>query len=212
MVEGADRPHEVATPLRAALAAGSLQGPDLLAMIEAREIEADPEIPTLSAWRAWLLQGPGSLAVAASRLLGAPDTELDRQRALGAGYGVAGVLRSIPSLARQGRCLLPADLLGRHGLTQYDVIHEPANPALAPVRDTLAAEGRTLLGAPRRCARLDRRLLAGGAGPAGSGAPWARRRAPADRGSGFSYAVGFDRLQLEEKTGGDVPSPQPPRH
>ncbi len=52
-----------------------------------------------------------ALAVAAGRLLGAPRASLERLRALGAAYGVAGVLRSVTALARQGRCLLPEDVL-----------------------------------------------------------------------------------------------------
>ena len=48
---------------------------DLLALIDAREIEAEPAIDTLEAWRAYLLGNAGGLAVAAGRLLGAPDPE-----------------------------------------------------------------------------------------------------------------------------------------
>jgi phytoene synthase len=152
VVMGEHRPHEVATPLHAALAAGWLHAPDLLAMIDARELETEMEIAT-PAWRAWLLQGAGSLAVAAARLLGAPDDALDRQRARGAGTAIGGLLRSIPAFARQGRCLLPADLLAHHNLTPDLVIAAPHSPALAPIRAALAAEGTALLGDPSPCGR-----------------------------------------------------------
>ena len=77
-------------------------------------------------WQDWLLAGPGSLAVAAGRLLGgAPD----RLRQLGAGYAAAGVLRSLLPLARTGQCLLPADLLDAHGLSTHAVLAKPLDPA-----------------------------------------------------------------------------------
>jgi phytoene synthase len=95
--------------------------------------------------------------VAAGRLLGAPEP--DALRPLGAAYGVAGMLRSVAALAAQGRCLLPADLLGTHGLLPEAVVRNPADPALRPVLATLAAEGRGLL-AQGRGVRLPRAAVA----------------------------------------------------
>ena len=106
VVEGAHRRHEVAEPLRAAIEAGRCDRGDLLALIEAREAEAEPSIETLERMaRPICSASAGGLAVAAGRLLGAPDAEA--LRPLGAAYGIAGLLRSIPALAAQGRCLLP---------------------------------------------------------------------------------------------------------
>jgi phytoene synthase len=156
VVEGETKSHEVATPLRAAIAAGRLHVPDLLAMIDAREREADPGIPNLEEWRDWLLKGPGSLAVAAGRVLGAPEGELRRLRALGAGYGVAGILRNAPYLAAQQRCLLPTDLLASFHVTPEEAIANPVSEKLAGVHQALAFIGRALLTIPQRC---DRRWL-----------------------------------------------------
>jgi len=88
--------------------------------------------------------------VAAGRLLGAPAAALPGLRDLGAAYGAAGVLRSIAAHARQGRCLLPEDVLARQGLTPEAVIRDPADAKLRPVLATLAAEGRDLLRAGGR--------------------------------------------------------------
>lgn len=115
VVEGANRRHEVATPLREAIEAGALDAADLLPIIDARELEAEPAIPTLEAWRAYLRGTAGGIAVAAARLLGAPEPE--QLRDPGAAYGAAGVLRSAPLLARQGRSLLPFDVLERPDAT-----------------------------------------------------------------------------------------------
>jgi 15-cis-phytoene synthase len=159
VVEGAMRRHEVATPLSQAIADGTLDRADLLALIEARETEAEPSIPTLAAWRDFLLRGAGGLAVAAGRLLGAPEPE--RLRPLGAAYGAAGLLRSVGALATQRRCLLPEDVLGAHGLVVEGVVLNPADPALPQVLRALAAEGLRLLDEGKGI-RLPRTAIAAG--------------------------------------------------
>jgi phytoene synthase len=141
VVEGAVRRHEVAEPLSAAIAGGALDRADLLALIDAREIEAEPSVPTLDDWRAYLLASAGGLAVAAGRLLGAPEPEA--LRPLGAAYGAAGVLRSVGVLARQGRCLLPVDILAANGLSPEAVIAAPAKAQA--VQRSLAAEAKSML-------------------------------------------------------------------
>jgi phytoene synthase len=155
VVEGARRRHEVAEPLAAAIDAGALHRADLLALIDAREIEAEPVIETLPAWLGYVLGSAGGLAVAAGRLLGAPDPEV--LRPLGAGYGIAGQLRSLPAHARQGRCMLPEDVLAQHGLTREQVIATPAAAAVQAMMRPIAGEGLKLLDGP---VRLPRRAIA----------------------------------------------------
>jgi phytoene synthase len=155
IVEGARRRHEVAEPLIGAIEAGELDRAELLALIDAREIEAEPAIDTLQAWRAYVLGNAGGLAVAAGRLLGAPDPEV--LRSAGAAYGVAGVLRNVPAHARQGRCMLPGDVLSEHGLTREQVI---AAPAAAPMRAVVRRMIREGVGLLDRPIRLPRRALA----------------------------------------------------
>jgi len=138
------RRHEVAGPLHQAITAGALDAAALAALVDAREAEADPEgIPTREAFGAYLRAGAGGLAVAAARLLGAPDAALPAVQRLGALHGLAGVLRSIPAHAAQGRCLLPQDALAEAGLTAEAVIAEPAT--VEPLRRALAEEGRVAL-------------------------------------------------------------------
>jgi phytoene synthase len=122
--------------------------------------------------------------VAAGHALGAVGDELHRLRALGAAYGVAGVLRSVRVLARAGRCLLPQDVLGGHGLTIHDVIAAPDRAA--PVLADLAADGRAWRAAGRG---RTRRQIRAAALPgvlarrdlARIGRPGAERRTMADR-------------------------------
>jgi phytoene synthase len=185
VVEGAARVHEVATPLADAIAAGALDRADLLALIDAREIEAEPRIETLPEWISYLRGTGGGLAVAAARCLGAPDPETVRD--LGTAYGVAGVLRAVPALARQGRCLLPADTLAAHGLSPEGIVSGSDTQTLAPVLRALAREGSAMLD---RAARPSRTTL-----PAALPAVLARRdlaRVPAPaapRGLGDRLAV-----------------------
>jgi phytoene synthase len=143
VVEGAPRRHPVATPLRATLDAGLLRAADLLALIEAREQEAEPEMASLDVWRGYVLGSAGGLAVAAARLLDAPEPEA--ARAPGAAYGVAGLLRSLPMRAAQGRMLLPADLLAAQGLSVPAALAAPDAPGVQAVARQLAEEGRALL-------------------------------------------------------------------
>jgi phytoene synthase len=176
----------VAEPLRDATEAGELDRGDLLALIDAREAEAEPAFETAQDWRAYLLGCAGGVAVAAGRLLGSSDAE--GLRPLGAAYGIAGLLRSIPAHARQGRCLLPRDILAGHGLTPEGVVAEPHAAGVQAVMRQLAHEGLMLLTPPR---------LIGCAIAAALPAVLARRdlgRAPAlsqPRGLGDRLAVMF---------------------
>jgi phytoene synthase len=141
VVEGAHRRHEVAEPLSAFIDAGALRRDDLLGIIDAREIETEPVIETSREWHNYLRSGAGGVAVAAARLLGAPDPE--QVRPFGSAFGLAGVLRSVGAHARQGRCLLPLEALTAHRLSSDQVIADP-KAALGVVAQ-LAHEGLALL-------------------------------------------------------------------
>ena len=156
VVEGATRAHEVAAPLADLLASGRLDRAELAAVVDAREAEADT-IPTHHAWREAMLAGPGGIALAAGRLLGAADAPGLRE--LGSAYGAAGALRSTAALARAGRCLLPEDLLEDNGLSVAAAMADPDSPAVARVTATLAGDARRWLAAGR-AARPPRRVLA----------------------------------------------------
>jgi phytoene synthase len=135
--------HEVAEPLHGAIAAGLLPAAELLAMADAREAETEEEgIPTRAAFEAYLRGAAGGLAVAAGRLLGVREgTALAALQEAGALYGLAGVLRGVPTLAAQRRCLLPRDALGEQGLGMEAVLAAPEADAVREVVARLAASG-----------------------------------------------------------------------
>ncbi len=167
VVEGARRRHDVAEKLRALIDDGTLEANTLLALIDAREAEAAPAFETMRDWREYLLAGAGGVTVAASRLLGAPDAEA--LRPLGAAYGVAGLLRSVAVHARQGRCLLPVDVLARYEATPEQVIAEPsaahaaikalAREGLAWLRPVALPRGAIAAALPAVLARRDLRRM-----------------------------------------------------
>ena len=146
VVEGEARAHEVGTPLVAMIADGRLDRTTLLALIEAREAEVDGDLPTLEAWRAWLLAGAGGLAVAAGQALGVRDPAvLEGLRLRGAAYGVGGLLRSRMVLGAQGRAPWPGELLAERDLTPETAAANPADHAMLGVFAVLAGEGRAWL-------------------------------------------------------------------
>lgn len=156
VLDGESRRHPVAEPLREALDAGALDAALLHRLVDAREAEMAEGFETLEEWRAWLLGSQGGMAQANAAALGAtPDEAL---ALIGAAYGAGGVLRSLPWHAAQGRCLLPADVLARHGLHESTVMREPTSPRLRPALDELAATAQDWLAQARRT-RLDRAAL-----------------------------------------------------
>ncbi len=152
--------HEVAGPLATAIADGALDADDLLAMVNAREAETEDAIPARGAFDAYLRGSAGGFAVAAGRLLAGPGPHLAALQALGAVYGLAGVLRSVSARAEMGQCLLPADLLAAQGLTPADVLRAPGAEAVQAVIGQLAREGAVGCESARRVAALPRAAIA----------------------------------------------------
>lgn len=145
------RRHEVAAPLAVAIGAGALDAAALLAMADARGAEAEDEgLATEQDFVAWLRGTAGGWSAAAGRALGADAEGAEVLRALGAAYGLAGVLRSVAAHAAQGRCLLPRDRLHATGLSAEAVVADPAAPALRALVAEMAAEGLEALRGARR--------------------------------------------------------------
>jgi len=143
--------HEVAAPLGDAIASGALDPDALVGLVDAREMEADEEgIATEEAFVTWLRGTAGGWSAVAGRVLGAEAEAAEVLRALGAAFGLAGVLRSVPAHAAQGRCLLPRDRLARAGMKPEAVIAEPCAPALHSFIAEMAAEGLSALHGARR--------------------------------------------------------------
>jgi len=157
IADGARRSHEIAGPLGEAIDAGTIDPDDILAMVDAREID---EVPDFLTWETLVRGTAGRLATAQARVLGADAAATLRIGELGAAYGAVGQLRSIEVVARRGRCLLPLDLLAEAGMIAEDVTADPRDPRLAPFRARLAdwARARFAAGA----GTLPRTVIAAG--------------------------------------------------
>jgi phytoene synthase len=192
VVEGEEKPGELSTPLGLLISEGVFDRAVLLAMIEAREAEVDGAFPTFEDWRSWLLQGAGSLAVAAGQALGVTEGELlEGLRLRGAAYGVAGLLRARFALGAQGAAPWPGDLLQAAGLIPEAAAANPLDPALMPVLAELREQGQAWLAAARLLPRPPRTAVAAGL-PAVLAARDLRRRLeriPGPRGFGDRFAV-----------------------
>ncbi|MCW8306572.1 squalene/phytoene synthase family protein [Acidiphilium sp. PA] len=107
VVEGAGRAHPIARLLRDALNRHVFAPADLIALIDAREAEAEP-IPDLSAFMRYVRGTSGRLAALAGGLLGITnDTEALALESVGTGYAIARILATAEALSRHGRDLLP---------------------------------------------------------------------------------------------------------
>ena len=169
------REHEVAAPLHAAIATGALDRADLLAMVDAREAEAEEEgFPTTGAFHAYLAGTAGGVCVALGRALGAPPALLPALQRAGLLHGLAGVLRSVAHHAAQGRVLLPADAVDAAAVLRDPAAAAPAVRALAaaapPAPELAALPPQAIAAAlPLVLARRDlRRLARGGASRRGT--------------------------------------------
>ena len=161
VVEGVEKPGELANPLQALLREGKLQAPALLAMIEAREREVDGDIPTEAAWADWLMQGAGSLSVAAGQALGVAEPEvLEGLRLRGAAYGAAGLIRARFAPTALGHAPWPADLLAAEGLSPEAAAADPLDARLLRVLERLRARAQAWLAEARRHPAPPRQAIA----------------------------------------------------
>jgi phytoene synthase len=145
------RRHEVATPLAAAIGAGLLDPAELVAIVDARDAEtAEEGLDSEEQFVAWLRGTSGGWSAAAARALQADAAAAAVTRALGAAYGLAGVLRSVAVHAAQARCLLPRDRLAAAGLSAEAVVEAPHAPAVGALVAEMAAEGLEALRGARR--------------------------------------------------------------
>lgn len=143
IVAGTPRQHPVVLALHTHCR--SLEQLQVQALIDARE--HDMEDQPLSDMPALLAYAEGTsvpLMRLAMALLGA-DVDDAQARAAGTAYALTGILRATPHLAMQGRVLLPAALLGAHGLTPDAVVQKDVSARLPAVIRVVAGEAEKLL-------------------------------------------------------------------
>jgi phytoene synthase len=107
--EGKPRRHDVAEALAGAVVRRRLGAAHFETLLEARELDLEPEPPqTLAALEAYAERTGGVLAVLAAEALVAGGAEAAARHA-GTAYALAGLLRAAPFHGRAGRSYLPAE-------------------------------------------------------------------------------------------------------
>lgn len=140
---GKPRQHPVVLALHAHCR--GLDQAQVQALIEARERDMeDQPFSDMAALRAYAEGTSVPLMRLAVQHLGARAEEA-QVKAAGTAYALTGVLRATPHLAAQGRVLLPAALLGAHGLTPDAVIQTDVSAKLPGVIHAVADEAERLL-------------------------------------------------------------------
>jgi len=143
IVAGTPRQHPVVLALHAHCR--SIDQAQVLALIDAREHDMeDQPLSDMPALLAYAESTSAPLMRLAAGLLGA-DFDDAQVRAAGTAYALIGILRATPHLATQGRVLLPAALLGAHGLTPDAVVQTNVSDRLPAVIHAVAEEAEKVL-------------------------------------------------------------------
>ncbi|NVN41057.1 squalene/phytoene synthase family protein, partial [Ameyamaea chiangmaiensis] len=150
IVEGAPHRHELADPLRQAVASGLLPVDALLGILEAREAELEG-MGDWEAWRLMMLRGAGGVSRALAHALGERDTNrLDAAAAAGAVYGIGGLVRHLPLVIANGRSPLPDSVVEANGASRDSLPLRLDDGALRAIDGLLREEGARML--DRACA------------------------------------------------------------
>ena len=120
---GEPRQHQVVQPLASAIRRRDLPRALFDRLIDAREMDLSDGPPdTLDQLVAYAEASSGSLTRLALFILGAPgDAAQTAGGLVGTAWALAGLMRSLPHQLRQGRCLLPRDVMARHGVEEREL-------------------------------------------------------------------------------------------
>jgi NADH dehydrogenase [ubiquinone] 1 alpha subcomplex assembly factor 6 len=139
---GPVRPHEVATPLAAAIRGRGLSREHVEALIAARDLDLGDEAPaSLAALEAYAEASSARLVWLALEVLGERgEAAVAAGRAIGIAYALAGLLRALPFHARMKRLYLPRDLSSAAGLRiEAELFELRSSPALRQTVEQVAA-------------------------------------------------------------------------
>lgn len=115
------------------------------ALIDAREYDMEDQSPSdMTALLKYAEATSAPLMRLAAQHLDA-RVDNDQVHAAGTAYALTGILRATPHLAAHGRVLLPAALLGAHGLTPDAVVQTDVSARLPAVIREVAEQAEQLL-------------------------------------------------------------------
>lgn len=152
---GNPRAHPVAEGLATLLAEGRVAPDDLTALVDAREIDLDPDrIQTPDDFHAYCDATAGAFNRAALKILGIDDTPTgNAARHTAIATAITGQLRAVNANAARGRVLLARKFLENHGVTAADIVAGKRPPGLVAAARDLAASAERHIDAARRFRR-----------------------------------------------------------
>jgi len=123
--EGRTREHQVVQPLAAAIVRRRLPHVLFDRLLDARAMDLTDGPPeSLDQFVAYADASSGDLTRLALHILSSapPDDILQRAGGLvGTAWALTGLMRAMPHQLRQGRCVLPRDVMERHGVVERDL-------------------------------------------------------------------------------------------
>jgi phytoene synthase len=121
--EGEPRQHQVVQPLVSAVRRHALPRALFDELIDAREMDLTDGPPdSLDQLIAYAEASSGGLTRLALFILDASGEASDAAGGLvGTAWALTGLMRALPHQLRQGRCLLPRDVMARHGVEERDL-------------------------------------------------------------------------------------------
>ena len=119
---GAVRSHPVLVDLTKSVQKYGLEPAHFDTLITAREFDLEKRNPgTSDEWFAYLEQTSAPLNQLILQVLGREEN-YEVVRSASVNYSLVGQMRAVPYYLSQGRCLLPSDILGQHGLNVQKII------------------------------------------------------------------------------------------
>lgn len=131
--------HEVVEPLAVAIMRHDLPREHFDTLLYAREFDLEDVMPAnLEGLLNYSDFTSTPLLKLAIKIAGG-DHEIEPVRPIATNYALMGVIRAVHFHAAQGRCLLPEDLLQKHGLKRNDIGNPMYRDALSDVVKCIAA-------------------------------------------------------------------------
>jgi 15-cis-phytoene synthase len=140
--------HPVLVGLAGAIAHGGLPLEAFRNMVEARRFDLyDDPMPDLVSLEGYLGETSSALIQLAALVLAGGDALTGAEAAgyAGVGFGITGLLRSLPLHRARGQCYIPADLLQRRDLTPAHVLSGRFDAAMGLVVSELRHRATTCL-------------------------------------------------------------------
>lgn len=152
--DGSVREHEILGALKEAVGRYDLPQEYFETLLYAREFDLEDVLPSsLEGMQKYVDFTNTPLFALSLRVLGekAPDEDI---AAIAQAYGLTGLLRSVPFLARQRRCYLPSDLLAKNEVSLAHLYNMKPGEGLPAVAKDVAHLAENLLKSQSRGSRF----------------------------------------------------------